>query len=492
MSLEFSKAKNQSLTCSYNDIYLHSSYNPEQESSRIASSVTFDFIPENIFILEGALGYIIKPLKEKYPSTKIYAIRYTSEIKSIYEYEKEFIYNSNEQLKNELYNYFGEEKLLNSYFFSWPPSSKVFSEKDSSMWNLIKELLTECQMVLTTREYFSTRWLKNSINFFSNIKNFRILKKIESPILICASGPSLKNQIDYIKKYQDKFFIIACSSSIKFLIKNNINIDLCITTDGGYYAKKHLQCLLDSKKIYNIALTSESNVPNKIFDKHNIIPLAYLDNLDNYIMEKLKIKYNIAKRNGTITGTALELALSLTNNDILLCGCDLENNKTFPHTQPNELEENNCIFDNKIATKEKRIFIQNQSSIQLQVYKNYFINKSYSVKNVYRISNNYNYKNSLGQIPDINWTEYLKNKNFLTIDKSEFFTDIASIKTKKHELYKIFTLLITNEEFIKIYFPAFFVSKNRKSTTIEYNEKLNNKITSIKNYIEKLNQKVFK
>lgn len=490
MLLEYSKAKNESLTCSYSNSFLHSSYNPENESLRFVENIKTDFIPKNIIIIEPALAYCNQFLRKKFPAAKIFAIRFIENINSIDKFEKEFFFSNEKNLKKELYNYFGEENILNTLFISWPASAKIFADKDTLVWKTIKDLLLECKSILATRQFFSKRWIKNQINFFSNIQKIKTIKKLNLPILICASGPSLKNCINIIKNNQNNFFIISCSSATKTLISNNIQPDLCISTDGGYWAKKHLKCLLENNNI-PLAITAEANIYTKIFSKIDIIPLLYDDSLVDDIFYKMDIDFHYAKRNGTVSGTALELAFNLTSKDILLCGIDLESTSGFVHTQPNELEIDNSIYDSKIHNKETRIFAQGRNSVQLDIYRNWFINNSYKFNNrVFRISIDGSFKNNLDKIKDITWDKYLKN--FITFNNKNtetFFTQTKTINVNKNIVKKLFEEKIQNENFIKEYYPAdsIMIEREKNQNNSKYKNMLDNKINEIKEYLNKIN-----
>ena len=61
--------------------------------------------------------------------------------------------------------------------------------------------------------------------------------------MIIASGPSLQVALSSIRKNQASYFLIVLSSAIKCCFENNIIPDLCISTDGGYWAKEHLKIL---------------------------------------------------------------------------------------------------------------------------------------------------------------------------------------------------------------------------------------------------------
>lgn len=489
MSLEYLIAKNNSRTCLYSNVHLHSAYNPENESHRFVENIQIDYIPENIIIIEPALAYCNQFLKEKFPNSKLYAIRFLDKINSIGKFEKEFFYTNSQNLKNELYNFFGEEKLLNSLFISWPPAIKAFPEKDKEVWTTLQKLLKESQNILATRQFFSKRWIKNQIIFFTNLTKITNLKKIDLPILICASGPSLNDSLSFIKQYQNNFFIICCSSAIKSLINNSITPDFCISTDGGFWAKTHLKVLLKKNNI-PLAISPESNIYSKIFKSNTIIPLQYTDSLTNDLFLKLNIDYNLCKRNGTISGTTVDLANSLTTENIYLCGIDLESSSGFCHTQPNELETNNSIYDNKLNTKEKRIFMQSRDSIQLEIYRNWFINNSYLFANkVFRISKEKKFKHSLNQIKDITWNELLSQNTILKkIKTNNFFTEKKEIKPNKKIIKDFFEKKLSQIEFIKEYYPADLIMINRSKgeQKIKYEQILQNKIDEIKKYLYKI------
>lgn len=491
MPLEYSKAKNQSFTCSINGIFLHSSYNPEAESKRFVENVKSDFIPENIILIEPALAYCNDFFKKKFPNAKLFAIRFIKNIEHSKTFEKEFFFENSFRLKSELFNYFGENRLLNSLFISWPPSAKAFFESDRQVWVILKDLLNDARTILVTRQFFAKRWIKNQIKFFSNIHKTAVLDKTDIPVLICASGQSLESSIEKIKAYKDFLFIIACSSSVKCLLKNGITPDLCISTDGGFWAKKHLDCLLSEQKDIPVAISSEANIPSKLFLKNTIVPLMYCDNFDDRISRKLGINFNAAKRNGTISGTALELAFWLTDKKIFFCGLDLETNVGFAHVQPNELELQNSACDNRLKTKETRVFIQSCQDSQLELYRNWFVNNSPEFEGrFYRLSDNYKFRHSLGKIKDINWDNFesfAELKDTKKNSKQYFKYNKIQVPRKNRELVKnIFSSLFKNNDFIKNYFPADCIAIDRAADAAQkdfYRKKLQEKIEGLENSI---------
>lgn len=490
MSLEYSKARNLSITCKWNSFFLHSTYNPELESERFVENLKPVFYPENIIIIEPALSYCITPLKKKFPQAKLFCIRFISDINPVKQFDRDFFCTENniDFLENDLFNFFGESGLLNSFFVTWAPSSIAFSELENKVWHMLKKLLTKCKTVLATRQYFANRWIKNQFIFFKNIQQVTKLNKINTPVLICGSGLSLSNSINQIRELKNKVFIIACSSAIKPLLSHNIIPDLCITTDGGYWAKKHLQCLINLKQKTILACPAEAAIPLQVFNNKNISinPLSYNDNLDNIFYEKNNIPHNIGVRNGTVSGTALELALSLTDENIFICGIDLETSKGFVHSQPNELEIQNSLSDNKINPIDNRIFAQGLETPQLELYRNWFVNKSSQINNrVYRVSEKFPFKNPIGKIKDINFNELTGMLNSVT-KKEMCFNEISYIKTDTNKTVSYFKSLLNNTEWLENYFPADYLMIKRTDDILikeAYTKRLKDKVSEIQNFI---------
>nr|MCR5605845.1 DUF115 domain-containing protein [Treponema sp.] len=349
MNISFSIAKNNSKTCSINGKALHSSYNPEREAERFVSQLEIDYIPEYIIILAPALSYCTSYIRKRFPSAKLIAIHFSkqfTETDSKWDYVL-YIENMNafsEQkafLEDRLFSIMGEEGIAKSFFVSWPASAAILKEEINLVWESVKNVVLKSRDIIATRNYFSLRWISNSLRFFTQAKKLYSVKKISKAIIVAASGPSLKYTIEALRKYRNRFYLIAVSSALKPLLYKGIVPDLCISTDGGYWAKKHLEPLLNEKSI-PLAVSAEAAIPGKILEQSPIIPLEYGDGPEAILFNKCNIKAFKAYRNGTVSGTAVQLALMLTNSHVYCCGLDLSTAKGFQHTQPNELENVNC------------------------------------------------------------------------------------------------------------------------------------------------------
>ncbi len=410
MTTEFLKAKNGSDCAKANGIFLHSQYNPQIEAERFAQNASADFVPEKIIVIEGALGYASSALKKKFPGAKIGTIRFSKDFFS-WDNNFDFIIDATDfklgekksnSLSEKIFDALGEEGFFKTLFLEWPASARAFPNETKFAWQEIKSAAKKSRAILATREHFEKKWLKNKIKFFQRIKNVAHLEKIDFPILICASGPSLESAIPLIKKTRGKIFLVALSSSISVLLHAEIFPDICFSTDGGFWAKKHLDSLRRVPKI-PLALASEGECASVIFEKNAVLPLCYDDDaLSKKLFDALGIPCMQARRNGTVSGTALEFFLANGEKEIFFAGLDLAGGKTFAHAQPNALELEAAQKDFRLRTKAARIAKASFPSPSLEIYAAWFSNFSqFRGKKVFRICGESAFKNSLGEIKDI-------------------------------------------------------------------------------------------
>lgn len=459
-----SVAKNGEKTFSIDSVFFHSSYAPSKEIERVCSSIPFTIKPGIIILIEPGLNNSYYLLKKIFPDAKIGIIRLIPELKDTC---WDFIFNysdisSAETLKNKLLKNFSESELLSSVMFSWPTADKLFSAQCDICWNAYKEALIFDKTILVTRQYFEKKWFVNSLNFIKYANKFITLKnKINTPVVITASGPSLKSVLPLLQQNSEQFFLIALSSSVTCLLERNIIPDLIMTTDGGFWAGEHLKQLKKYADI-PIAAVPEAYIPKQILQNNPIVPLYYNDQLINEFFTEISDNFLPAQRNGTISGTALEFAKNITTGNIYFCGLDLQEQNGYQHTQCNELEINNSIADSKLKSKEKRIYPGSFKSESLQIYRNWFENYK-NTSNIFRIIDDQK-NNRLGTIKDITTAEFsnLINKKQNIYKQDNFFElcNVNYLKNMKTDLSSVYEKLLLSEKWLKQLFPIDYLSIN--------------------------------
>ncbi len=486
MQLSIIKAKNGEDTAAFENCFLHSSYAPSKEAQRFVDALKLPYTPKAIIITEPALSYVAPLLRKKFENIKLGVIRY-SDFFEKYNSNFDFVLNffEHQDFENYLESSFNEEALLSMYFISWQPSANLFSEENKAVWNGIKKALERAKTLMVTRQYFEKKWFINCSYFFKYLQHPLYLEnKISKDCLIISSGPSLKAAISFIKENREKLFIICLSSAISTCLFHQIIPDLCMTTDGGFWAGEHLKKLLK----YNIplAMPSEAFCNKSLLKKNKILPLIYDDGISRELSLASGLNFVHAVRNGTVSGTALSFAAEHCSKNIYMCGLDLAGQKGYQHLQPNELELNNCIKDNRLSTKEKRLTSSEFSSSSLEIYKNWFCTNKLNLgkRKVYRVIEKALRKNNLVWIEDIDENQFKEKLAEVTFEQNEntFFTEVENQSFSK-KAFEYFEKNSKNEAWKKQLFPLDYLSLSHNPENTELFKKIENEYNNLINKI---------
>ena len=487
MKITIQKAKNGEETAAVEGHFLHSNYAPVKEAQRFVENLKLPYTPSSIIITEPGLSYAADFLRERFPELKIGVIRYSKDFEA-YNSKFDFVLNYFETVNFESYleNKLNEEELLTAFFVSWPASAQIFKEEENICWASIKAAMERAKTLLITRQYFEKKWFLNSCRFLSSIKNPLVLEQnINRDCIIISSGPSLLPFIDIIKENQEKFFIICLSSAISVCLKNKIKPDLCMTTDGGYWAGQHLKALY--KADIALAMPAEGYCPKALLSKVNILPLDYGDGLSNKLTSAAKLSAKKAVRNGTVSGTALLFAANYCSGNIYLCGMDMANQTGYQHAQPNQLEYNSSLKDNRLFTKALRLTKSELTNGSLDIYKDWFINNPLKLgeRKVFRLMEKENSKNNLGWIQDLDKKTFndfipegLNQKNISFI-KEDYTPDKEAVR-------KMLSDKSNCLEWQKQLFPLDFVQLCHNPMNKEIENKINKEWEEVKNRAEKI------
>ena len=170
----------------------------------------------------------------------------------------------------------------------------------------------------------TSKYIKDKYKFllFNKTKeNFSFLKT--KPVLYLAAGPSLDDNIDWIKKNHNRFFIVTIGAAYKKLLANDIHIDIISTLDQDYEIINEKQ--FDDESVRKISkdtiIFASSMTNNKILNKFN------KDNLFIYeIFSKLH-KDNIVPQGFSVGEITFNLLLDLNVKDVYIIGLDLALNQ---------------------------------------------------------------------------------------------------------------------------------------------------------------------
>lgn len=468
MEIVFSDAKNGELTCSLGGKYMHSAYNPSKEAEQFVAGISAPFNPSAVIVIEPALSYCAPFLRKRFPQTALYAVRAGASF-SAYDGAWDAVFFADDTLGNRLFGQLGEETICSALFVAWSPSERLFPDKTKLAWQAIKTVVLKSRDVLGTRSFFAKRWIKNAVRFCAHIQHPAILHKGTADILIAASGPSLRTSLPKIAACRARFFVIALSSALLSLLHEGITPDLVLSTDGGFWAKKHLACCGGRFPRVPFAIAAEGAAPAALLETQTVVPLWYDDSIAVPLLRVCDIPAMRAAQNGTVSGTAVEFALALTSGNVYLCGLDLATAQGFQHTQPNALEQYHAAHDDRLRTTHTRLTASATAARgSLAVYRDWFVSVSERLeKRVFRLSDSYDFAHKLGNIRDVSWDIFSAS----TADKAQRFPSIEQIRLassdRKQLLAELLPELFATDRYDRELYPIETLMQKRATTEAE-------------------------
>ena len=461
--MDFAKAANGQLTCCVNGVRLHSYYNPQKEADHFAESVSSDFEPSYVLVVEPALSYCAQPLHQRFPQAVLCCIRLSSEF-ALYDdlWQKVFYApdtkaskggQMNEILAEQIFSFMAEEGVCSCAFVSWKPSETAFPKEASFAWHQIRKAVQKAMTVLSTRKYFAKRWAKNALRLSLFAKKTARIEQGDAAVVVCASGPSLKRNIPLLRKYRSRFFLVALSSALSVLLYRGEHPDLCVSTDGGYWAKLHLSGL--DKNSIPLSLATEGSCFSHIIEESTLIPLVYPSGCSKTIIKEAGLTGLSATRCGTVSGTAAYLALSITRGDVFFCGLDLAAGKGFAHAQPNSLEVLSSLKDNRLSTAETRSAKASLPPVSgepsaMEIYRSWFSSQHFPER-IFRLDTQM--PPDMGTIKGASWeffeerTKHFAQKAMPTIKETQQIT--APQSERKVKLKEVVRQNTANSEWIE-------------------------------------------
>lgn len=139
------------------------------------------------------------------------------------------------------------------------------------------------------------------------------------PAIIAAAGPSLDEAIPYLKEIANRFVLIAVGTSLKPLLKNGITPDIVVTVDASYKVEKQFDFPCDDIFIASSCITNP-DVMHRF--KQTFVGHIDANSIAKWISSRIDDKGTILA-GGTVTATAIHLAVQMCCYPILTTGMDL-------------------------------------------------------------------------------------------------------------------------------------------------------------------------
>ena len=345
---------------------LHSKYNPNKEAEQFVSAIEGKL--SIIVITEPGESYLAPILKAQFPDAKRIAVRYSKTLFLDSDYLWDAVWRpGNGSLPFFLLSHIPDEKLGATRFLSWKAADKAFPDAADTVWKNIRSAIDILTSIMHTRSFFGNKWLKNTVANFIGLEHPATLHFGERDFILAGAGPSLEQ---LTAAQAAPYAILAVSSACAALTARHIPIDLCVSTDAGYWALPHFDRLPANVPV---AFPLEAAVPASILKTHPCVPLSYNSPLETALFTAANLQPLTARENGTVTGTACELLLRHTDRNIILAGVDLAAAKGFTHARPHASIARLFAAANRLHPLAETLAVQNFAAQSLETYRQWFL-----------------------------------------------------------------------------------------------------------------------
>ena len=347
---------------------LHSRHNPVQEAMRQISEIHTEFSSQYIIFFGAGIGYSIYLfLNEKdnrciwFESDPEILIRALS----IFDF-KEFI--ESEKLRiiteipepDEMHDLFSDLRNKDIVFTL---HRSTFTENSSYrlFFHRCENYLNKKDVNIATLSRFDRMWASNFLKNITHLKNARPVQDLFNkfngiPALICGAGPSLSESIDDIKKYRNKFIVIAVDTSLKILYESGIDPDITVSVDPQPINREYIEGY-DGNSVFVADLCSNylslRNIPeNRLYYFKS--PFA----LTEIFYSALKEIPESVAFGGSVSTNAYDLAVHMGCDNVYLTGMDLSFSGGRAHAKGAVLEEKLNHIESRIYRREMHNYRQ--------------------------------------------------------------------------------------------------------------------------------------
>jgi len=337
------------------NISLHSGYDPMLEAEKYTASLHLKKPYQYFILIEPALGYLVQALEKRFPRSEFIILHcsafFTDErLRALLPGNdknpvtaKAASWNPSckESLENFLDRLLGGAEPGEIRIIEWKPSVNAYGNLYVDLAARTVDCIRRSAAGKNTVRNFGRRWLRNALRNLPLLRNPAEFSAGMQPVLICAAGPGLEDSLPAIVQWkQSQFppFLIAVSSAAPALLYRKIIPDIIIAVDGGTWALHHLfECfrsIKDQVKRPVIAAALTAALPSQTENW----PLLIMG--DGSLWQELLLRsrgtlpfLNFPQR-GTVSASALDLALFLTGGNIYFAGLDFSHRDIKTHARP--------------------------------------------------------------------------------------------------------------------------------------------------------------
>lgn len=237
--------------------------------------------------------------------------------------------------EDELYRVISFSDLERLVYQAYPNYDRIFPKETKTADGIIQVMYSSIRATQGVLGRYGRLYTANGLlnigHFLEGRSIYDLYKTIEKdiPVIIVASGPSLDKNVGILNQAKGKCLLVGLDSSVKALLKNNIEPDLFISVD----ADKHIDHFSD-ERISKIPLICELSSSFRVLNKVKEIKF-FINDMNPYInrfFSKRGIFFPAFTTGGSVANTACSIFSSMGFQTIIMVGQDLAYSDNKSHS----------------------------------------------------------------------------------------------------------------------------------------------------------------
>jgi hypothetical protein len=329
-------------------IALHSPYNPVKEAARFAEASFPSDTPSLVILLGEGLGYVSAAIAERFPFSRVIPVYYSGELFRASGYRTDVSWHpeAGRGLAEWFRSVIGELDVEGLRIVEWAPSGRVFPDMSKLAQKCAQLAVQEASGSFMTTVGSGRIWLRNTLFNFLSLEAIMTgeLCPPGAPVLIAAPGPSLESLIPIMRRKRKSIALWALPSGLRALEAGGLEPDLIVMTDPGHWSAAHMH-FTGSRCPIAMPLSAAYGI-------HGFPRPVFLLSQPMFFEEELLRRAGLSAPSipphGTVTATAMDLALSCCRAPVIAAGVDLCTLDIVSHARPN-------LFDRLLWSSSDRL-----------------------------------------------------------------------------------------------------------------------------------------
>lgn len=328
-------------TASYGSLRIHSAYDPDKEARRFLESRLVEIQSHSVIVVLGAaLGYIERILREEKPECRIIAIHFESDLYNA-AVTREIALpqlsrwhpQSGIEIETFLFDVLDETSISGLTVIEWPVSKQINPGQFDSAARALAAVIRRHSGNISATAAFGRIWIRNSLRNFLELENVVIPEPTDQPIVLAASGPNLEKSLDIIKSFRSRFRLWALPSALPALVDSDLEPDLIVASDPGYWAKLHSRYYPENVPVA-MPLTA---IPPPTWSGGTLLLAQSSPGEDFFLKDSAWPRLNVPSM-GTVAATAVEIWKGISSGPLFIAGLDLCWDDLRSHARPHAFD----------------------------------------------------------------------------------------------------------------------------------------------------------